>query len=195
MNKANKIQKYIRQLVIKEAVESRYIDNWFLEEHLMVVEKIAEKLCKRYSEADREVIMIGVWLHDRARLHGKEKDHDREGAKMAEDLLSELNYSAEKKALVVEACRTHGCKGDNVPQSLEAKILATADALSHFEGIFYERASKNQIENETMQWALIKLKRDFEDKIQFDEIREENRDRYEDLKGGFENRLAQLQAS
>ena len=37
---------------------------WFVEWHLKVVEKIALELLDHYPDADRDLVLVMVWLHD-----------------------------------------------------------------------------------------------------------------------------------
>ena len=56
----------------------------------------------------------------------------------AKEYLSKKNFNASLIDIIYHACRSHRCK-DALPQSIEAKIIATADALSHFHNGFYLR--------------------------------------------------------
>ena len=76
-----------------------------------------------------------------------------------------------------------------VPESLEGKILSTADSLAHLKTDFYvyavyARATEDSL-TEIKEWALKKLERDFHAKIQFDDVREEVRAEYDMLKTLF----------
>jgi HD superfamily phosphodiesterase len=161
--------KKIRQEVINEATTSKYIDDWFLPEHLLVVEEMANWLCDQLPEADREVVILAVWFHDIGRLEGIEDGHDVYGAKKSRERLSETDISLEKIELVAEACLAHRAE-EVKPASLEAKILATADAMSHFTSpLFYfrviEHYRKTKTLEETLKIISNKLERDYEEKM------------------------------
>lgn len=175
----------VRESVIAEAKESEHIGSWFLSQHLMEVERYANLFCDRFSEADRDVVGLGVWFHDIGRLRGKNEGHDVYGAEEARKVLEKEGYPLEKIERVYEVCRSHGCR-DVQPESLEAKILATADAMSHFTHSFYFRLFQfykdEKSFEEIREIIRKKLDRDFNDKIAFDEGRGEVRDRYEAMK-------------
>jgi HD superfamily phosphodiesterase len=175
----------VRESVIKEAKETKEIGDWFLPWHLMEVERFANLLCDKHTEADRDIVGLGVWFHDVGRLRGQDEGHDVYGAEEARRVLTEKNYSPDKIERVFEVCRAHRCKNIK-PESLEAKIVATADAMSHFTHSFYFRLFQFYINDlsfdQIREKAYQKLERDFNDKIAFDEGREEVRRQYEAMK-------------
>lgn len=172
----------IRQEVMAEAKASEHIEKWFLPDHLLEVERSANWLCDLYSEADRDVVGLGVWLHDIGRLRGRDDDHDVYGAEEARKILAETAFPPEKIELIYEVCRSHRCK-DVQPQSLEAKILATADAMSHFTHGFYFRLFDHYKDKMNFDELLIlirkKLERDFGQKMFFEEAREKIKGQYQ----------------
>jgi putative nucleotidyltransferase with HDIG domain len=180
----------IREAVVAEAKETEHIDDWFLPQHLVEVERYANLLCDKFPEADRDVVGLGVWFHDIGRLRGHDEGHDVYGAEEAKKVLKNEGYPSDKIDGVYEVCRAHRCK-DVKPESLEAKILATADAMSHFTHSFYFRLFQfykdEKSFEEIREIVRKKLERDFNDKIAFDEGRDEVRDRYEAMKLVLQN--------
>ncbi len=183
--KYSKIVTKNRKNIIDEAKASEHIEPWFLPQHLMEVERYGNILCDKFPKANRDAVILGVWFHDLGRLRGHDEAHDVYGAEEAKKTLTKDGYSNDKVALVYEICRAHRCK-DVRPESLEAKILATADAMSHFTHSFYIRlfqAYKDELSFEEIKKNVLKkLDRDYNDKIAFDEGREEVRNRYEAMK-------------
>lgn len=172
----------IREAVTKEANDSKEIESWFLPFHILEVEHFANKLCDAHPEADREVVVLSVWFHDIGRFRGIEDDHDVYGAEESKKVLSQEGVSEEIIDKVYEACRSHRC--DEIkPKEIEAKILATADAMSHFTHGFYPRLlpylCKDRSYEEARDFINKKLLRDFNDKISFEEARNEIKDKYE----------------
>lgn len=68
-------------------------------------------------------------------------------------------------------------------------MLATADALAHIDTDFYVYATWAQSSQKTLaqckEYALGKVERDLNDKICFDDIREQARPNYEAIKNVF----------
>lgn len=138
--------------------------------HLLGVEKWAKELLKELPEADEEVVMLGVWLHDLQRIRGLEGDHAEVGAIEAEKVLKQFGYSDEIIEHVKEMVLAHRCDDDLLPQTLEGKILASADAMSHYFNDFYlglAISGKRDLPS-FKKWALEKLDRDYNKKIFFD---------------------------
>ena len=80
--------------------------------HIESVAKNAELLAEKYG-ADKEVVIIASWLHDIASItdYSMYEEHHVYGAKIAEDILNELNYEDEKmecsnNCINGDACRS-----------------------------------------------------------------------------------------
>jgi putative nucleotidyltransferase with HDIG domain len=174
-----------RKKIIKEAKSSKHIGSWFLPQHLMEVERFANLLCDKHPGADRDIVGLGVWFHDIGRLRGYDEGHDVYGAKEVRKILSQEDFPLGKIGKVYEVCRSHRCE-DLQPKSLEAKILATADAMSHFVHAFYFRLFQHYQDKMTFDEikALVrkKLERDFNSKMFFKEAKDEVREKYEAMK-------------
>jgi len=94
--KYSPIVSNLREKVIKEAKESTQIDDWFLSQHLMEVERFANLLCDKYPDADRDVVGLGVWYHDIGRLRGQDEGHDVYGAEEAKKVLGKEGFAPDK---------------------------------------------------------------------------------------------------
>lgn len=176
-----KIVKTIREQVIEE-FRSLPGKSWVVNRHLLVVEKFANQLCDLYKKANREVVLLGVWLHDVGRARKSSIDHDLYGAEEARRILKKYNLPEKKIKLVAEVCRAHRCK-DIKPKNLEAKILATADAMSHLVDAFYillifRRHWGDDFEKNRKR-AFEKLERDFNDKILLPKVKKRARPLYD----------------
>ena len=164
MNNINKI----KQLVKKECDEFMGANNWFYENHLLAVEKAAKFLLSNLPKANREVVLLGVWLHDLQRVRNIDGDHQKIGAREAGKVLKDFGYDAKTISRVKEMILSHACYSI-MPKTIEAKILASADAMSHYENDFYLRiATTGEVPAEDYnKGALEKLDRDYNKKIFF----------------------------
>ena len=183
------IQKQIEDL----AKETGYV--WFLESHTKKVLEHAKWLCERLPEADREVVELSVWLHDIFYFidFSRHEEHAVLGAEEASRRLRDLKISEETIAKVADAIRCHSCK-EEVPATVEAKILATADAMIHFDPYFFLSLvmSAGIVERLGVEGfrkhALKKLDKDIsEKKMFFDFARERVYKDYLELKTFFGN--------
>ena len=125
--------------------------------------------------ADKEVVELAAYLHDIGRQREKgDEHHHMLGERYAREILGEHHVSLEIINHVCSCIRRHRAFKEDLPQTLEEKIIANADAMSHFEMIplfFYWGASRATYE-EAQAWVKKKLERDWEEKLTLKEARE-----------------------
>ncbi len=167
--------------------------DWLFEHHIFVVAEYAKNLSARFG-GHEELVVAASLLHDVADtvMSRFDERHKNESLQLARVLLTESGFSAEEIGVVVDdAIRFHGCFNGSAPLSLEGKIMATADALAHLKTDFYKyaisRMKTAKSEEEIKAWGLKKIDRDFNDKIQFEEIRADVQSDYERLNTMFRN--------
>jgi hypothetical protein len=113
--------------------------------------------------------------------------HSEKSVEIADKLLRESGFSdAQTQQIIADILPRHSCRGGVVPESLEGKVMATADAVAHLVTSFYPDAvERMRAEGRDMQkckeWMQEKIARDFEVKIFFNDVREQIRSRYEQL--------------
>jgi uncharacterized protein len=99
-------------------------------DHIVRVAALAETIQAREG-GDLPTIWAAVAFHDlgqeRERRHGG--DHALIGAAMAGDLLSATQFPQHSIAAVQQAIREHRMTGNQLPQSLEGRILYDADKI------------------------------------------------------------------
>jgi hypothetical protein len=176
---SSKAIKQIKNKIKDECYNSGHIGSWFYDEHLLAVEKYTNFLLKKLPKADKEIVLLGVWLHDTQRVRGIKGNHQKIGAIEAKKIMLEYGYSADIIKKVQNIILTHSCS-DKMPTTLEGKILTTADAMSHYANDFYLRIAtlgeKNL--NEFKLWALKKINRDYNKKIFFSFAKKEIKERH-----------------
>jgi len=98
----------------------------------------------RVEKADLEVLAIAAYLHDVGRpLEDESKGticHAEKGAEIAETLLVNYPLSIEKKRNIVHCIGSHRFRGNNPPETLEARTLFDADKLDSIGAIGIGRA-------------------------------------------------------
>lgn len=131
----NDVVEKIRRFV---EFESKKPENWWGEEfyslHLVGVNKYSKLLAEKLG-ADMEVVELAAWLHDIGSIIYGRKDHHLTGARIAGEKLRELGYPEEKIIWVQQCILAHRGSENIVPETIEAKIIADADALSTFDYI------------------------------------------------------------
>lgn len=147
MTKKKRLDK-IRALVKKEA----NVEDW--KYHILLVTKYAKKLAQKLK-ANEELVEVAALLHDLGRVKYGDDDHELTGAKEAEKILPRLGYDQKFVAGVRHCIESHRSSAGPRPKTLEAKILANADGLCHFDILplyFYWRSKKNTFD-ESLDWV------------------------------------------
>jgi len=134
MKNYKKIKKEIIEIIKKAnySSENKYKDT-FWQFHILAVVRHSLTLGKKLG-ADLEVLELSALLHDIAAVSDWKyiKLHHLHGAKMAKQILSNLKVP-KGKIVKIEACiLNHRGSVHGERKSLEEKILASADAMSHF---------------------------------------------------------------
>lgn len=189
MSRISKLTEEVNALYkAKHSNRANWAD-WLFENHIFVVAQKAGDLADRFG-AQKELCMAAALLHDIAdtKMLRENEKHDEECATIAQQLLQQADFTLEEINIIIDdAIAMHGCKRGQVPQTLEGKVMASADALAHLQTDFYIHAVKAfQSEGKPIQeirnWVLSKIERDYRDKMFFDEIRSEVTTRYKKLK-------------
>jgi len=162
--------------------------NCFWDIHVKPVIEYSKQMATKYG-ADLEVVWLGALLHDIARLEDAEP-HDEIGSEKAYNLLIEKGFSQELAEKAKNVVLRHRCR-NYPPETLEEKIVASADAMAHFLPPFYfwiGRYSKGNF-MEVMEKSNKKNERDFKDKIFFDDERKMVEEQYNVLKKWFNYKI------
>lgn len=166
--------------------------DWLYPNHVVVVTNNAKAIAEKKG-ANVELAQVAALLHDVAdfKMNRMDPGHEEESLKVAREVMQAHGYTEEEIALVVDdAIRYHSCHGDERPKSKEGLVLATADSLAHLQTNFYVFASWSfgrlgRNLEDLVSWVLTKIERDLNNKISFDDIREEARPDYEMIKELF----------
>lgn len=151
--------------------------NWFVEYHLNFVEKLALELCDIYTNADRDTVLVLVWLHDYAKILDKEHEHDEAMFEKGRAKLLEFGFSEDFVSRVISylALFEKKMEVDLNEAPMEVKIASSADGASHMIGPFfsiYYKENPNKTVSELIESNRKKLDRDWNRKIVLPEVRE-----------------------
>jgi uncharacterized protein len=122
-------------------------------EHVQAVARLVLRLAE-LTGADREVVEAAAWLHDVAKPHSR--DHGRDGAVAAREVLVGTDFPPAKVDAVAEAIEKHvGLFTDEPVEPLEAAVVWDADKLSKLGATLALHFIGYQImtgEGTTVQW-------------------------------------------
>jgi hypothetical protein len=157
-------------------------DPYHLLPHVPEAEKWAKLMLKKYPEADQELILLSVWLHDLGHYPlPTEIDHAVRGEERAKKFLEKENYSQEKSEKILHCVRAHRCR-DIMPESLEAKIMAFSDSASHMTDTMYLDMARDDADENRYSRVYAKMERDMRDLATFPEIQKDLTGLYEACK-------------
>jgi len=101
-------------------------------DHVLRVLGVAEDLARQVG-ADVEIVRAAALLHDAAGAHPEEgearQDHEQGSAAVARQVLSGEGWPEARIRAVEHCIRAHRFRGQERPETLEAKVLFDADKL------------------------------------------------------------------
>lgn len=178
--KDKKYKKIINEI---NNILNKICDDGRIKYHIIPVVKISIEMAKKLN-ADEEVVEISAYLHDITRITGDKENHHISGAKYAREFLEKYEFDNEKIKLIERCIKNHRGSINGNRETIEEKIISTADAISHIEyplPLFYTWYGKRQLALEEGKNEIRnKLKRSWK-KIEFEYKKEEIKEKYEYL--------------
>ena len=166
----DKVYKRINKDVNKEMVKVAQKNNqmWFYNLHIKEVVECARQLLPLYK-ANEKVVILSAWMHDFSllyvdsnnRLKTSHKVHHLESSEMAEKFLKKYKVDESERHAIKEAILRHRNKDEFKPRKTEEKIVAVADAMSHFTGLYYFTYFKFY-PNDSLEEMILKRKKQIE---------------------------------
>ncbi|MDI6722495.1 MAG: HD domain-containing protein [Candidatus Aenigmarchaeota archaeon] len=178
MDKIKEVEDFARQRFEKAGMA------WFIGSHLEYVERLALRLAE-IKGANKDVLRLSAWLHDISHENTSVKeDHHVQNSRFAVKFLRERGFEEGIISAVEHCILTHRCRDEHMPQTLEAKIFASADAMSHIENfsvlLFAAFVLKKYGLETAYNWLSRKIDRDWNRKILIPEGKEMVREKYEE---------------
>ena len=171
---------------IIEIARERYDRNDF-RYHIPSVVKHAVLLAENLG-AERDVVETAAWLHDigtgrsgERKRYEPDNDHHITGAREARKILGKLGCDKDFIRKVEHCILTHRGRKGPEPETPEARIVACADAMAHFDtfpDLLQFFLKKNTLED-SVNMLIEKATRDWDTKITLPEARDIMREKYE----------------
>lgn len=128
--------------------------------HIVPAVEIGVNLAKDL-QADQEIVELALWLHDYGSVScgaAKQDEHHVTGATLAVELLEENDYPSGRIGQVKHCILSHRATQDIPRETLEAQIVASADAMSHFyylDDMFYLAFVVHKLETDAAREFLL----------------------------------------
>lgn len=151
--------------------------------HINPVVEIACNMAKELN-ADIQVVEISAYFHDITKITGDRKHHHITGANYAEKFLKKYNIEEEKVEQIKNCIKKHRGASEFKRETIEEKIIATADAVAHIEHpltLFYAWYGRRQCSIDDGADGIIKKLQKSWDKIELDYVKERLKVKYDIL--------------
>lgn len=104
--------------------------------HVSSVVKYSKLLAKK-MDADEEITETAALLHDYASILDQDwyAEHHIHGTRLAEEILREYNYPEDRIEKVKHCIYAHRASKNIPRETVEAKIVASADGMAHFDNV------------------------------------------------------------
>jgi uncharacterized protein len=180
------VEQIVRETCAKET--NKFV--FAMDNHFIAVVENAKLLAHKLG-ADLEIVTIAAWLHDYASVYDVKlmEEHHIHGPKLAQEILSKLNYPQDKIDKIKHCIEAHRGSQKILRQTIEAECVASADAMAHITEfpallilgwVTHGKGYKDGIE-----FALTKMERSWKKLIP--EARELVRDKYDAIKKLFDH--------
>ncbi|EKD58974.1 MAG: hypothetical protein ACD_56C00015G0002 [uncultured bacterium] len=159
----------------------------FWNHHVVPVIAYSREMALRYG-GDADAIHLGALLHDMALIENAEP-HDEIGADKAYEFLIVRWVPTETAQKVKDIVLKHRCKL-YVPETLEEKIVATADALAHFFPEFHGSGASAISHEDHVEMKVLdidKLENEYSAKVFFEKEKEIFKEVIRDFQNSFYN--------
>lgn len=126
-----------REVVIGAARDPGFVHHqWYVEYHLEIVERIALELCLLYPAADRDLVLVLVWLHDWGKIIGA-TDEYAETLVAGRQTLIATGFPTAFAGQAVGYAEILDAKRDLDRAPIEVQIVSSADGAAHLVGPFF----------------------------------------------------------
>ncbi len=182
--------KRFKSHVILSSSNPKFVHHdWYVKYHLTIVEEIASELCDIYTDANREIVELVVWLHDYGKVMGFGKDHQKT-QEIGGDKLLEIGFPRDftEEALRITKIVDEQENLDLPETPIEAKIISSADGASHMVGPFFPiwfKDNPNHELEELNKENMTKLEKDWKRKIVLPEVKKLFKNRYQFLRENY----------
>ena len=182
MSRQDQINEF-KKIVIRNCENPGFkFREFFIRDHLLIVEKIASELCDIYKEADRDLVSALVWFHDFGKpidINNESEITLRQGVKIMKSV--GLSDDFINKTVVCWGRMEMKNEIDLSLEPIEVKIISSADGASHFVGKFFSTYFKDDASEtieETEKRISKKINQDWERKIVIPELKVAFKERY-----------------
>lgn len=170
----------------KDNVKLKYVNRyWIFPNHIDIVIDSSMRFIERYyPQANKEIVFLASLLHDTGLVYNRTKDdaygHEERSIEYSKKILKKYKYKDQIIQQVIQAISA--TEPQNKTETIESKIVRTADAYSHFVSIhFFAKSNFTENWEQFIKWFSKKID-DTYIKLEIAEVKEEIRPIYNHYK-------------
>lgn len=139
----------LRAFITEKAANPEFVHHkWFVKWHLEIVEQLSMDMLKYYPEADKTTLIVLGWMHDYGKIVDFPNQYDLKYADEGKQVLVDLGFDEQFAEIIGESVKLFDKKDHLETESIEIRIVSSADACSHLVGpwvslYWYENPDKD----------------------------------------------------
>jgi len=131
----NELLDKLRAHVGEKASDPTFFHHkWFEKWHLQIVEMLSKDLLKYYPEADEATVIALSWMHDYGKILEYDTQYDHAHIEQGRQQLITLGFDEAFATNIAESVKIFDKKDHLEHESIEIRIVSSADACSHLVG-------------------------------------------------------------
>jgi len=131
----NELLDKLRAHVGEKASDPTFVHHkWFEKWHLQIVEMLSRDLLKYYPEADEATVIALSWMHDYGKILEYDTQYDHAHIEQGRQQLITLGFDEAFATNIAESVKIFDKKDHLEHESIEIRIVSSADACSHLVG-------------------------------------------------------------
>lgn len=125
----------LRAFVAQKASNPDFIHHkWFIKWHLEVVETLSKDMMKHYPDADESILVALGWMHDYGKIIDYDNQYDHRYIEEGRQEMIKLGFDESFATNIAESIKLFDKKDHLENESIEIRIVSSADACSHLVG-------------------------------------------------------------
>jgi len=131
----NELLDSLREHVAAKAANPDFVHHeWFTKWHLEIVETLTRDMLSHYPEADEATLIALGWMHDYGKIIDFDNQYDHKYIEEGRRVMLALGFSESFATNIAESIKLFDKKDHLENESIEIRIVSSADACSHLVG-------------------------------------------------------------
>ena len=125
----------LRASITEKASNPNFVHHkWFTEWHLKIVENLSKDMMKYYPDADETTLIALAWMHDYGKIIDYDTQYNHAHVEAGRRHMIQLGFDEAFATKIAESVKIFDAKDHLEHESIEIRIVSSADACSHLVG-------------------------------------------------------------